>query len=657
MIHAIETARDLVPRPGGAAPGELRAGDPPVVAALLTSPGFLSALDSLARRLGKDEQAVRAEAAGYLREMSAVHDPVVAGTWERFARWMVRGYDILTDDNALAELRRLDRRHSLIFLISHRSYLDEFALPPLLVRARLDPPYGLAGANLNFFPLGTIARRIGMVHVRRATADIPVYRLALRSYVGHMVAAGVNLMWSIEGGRTRTGKLRPPRHGLLRYVSDAVASSELADPLVVPVSIIYDQLPLHEVARMAQEARGTAKQPEDLRWLIGYARGLKARLGGIHIDFGTPIPLRERLQAYRVDGVEEGQLVERVALEVCHRINRTTPVTATAAVCVAMLGADRALTLDEVCATVAPLARYLSRRGWPVAAASDLTDRSTVRRTLQDLVSSGVLTCFAGGPETVWGMGADQHLVAAVYRNSAVHVLLVRAIAELALLSLARHKGGTLRMAWEDALELRELLKFDFFFAARAEFAEELWSEVAIMAGGARPAEISPADAERWLRDAAPLVAHLVLRPFIDAYRIVAEQLVLDDDAAELDEERFLADCLDLGRQWAMQRRVASEESVSAEMFRTALKMARHRGLLEPGASPHELVTRRRALAVQLDRVLHDVQEIAVLGATSAVVPPEPRASQEITTLGMTRTVVAPEPQPSLRSVSDGIGG
>lgn len=614
------------------APGAL-AVDPPEVTAVLDDPRFGSALAEMAARLGRDEIEVRAEAAGHLREMAGVHDPTIASAWERFAAWMVRGYEILADDDALAELRRLDRKHSLIFLISHRSYLDEFALPPLLVRARLAAPYGLAGANLNFFPLGTIARRIGVVHVRRVTGNVPVYRQSLRSYVGRLVANRENLVWSIEGGRSRTGKLRPPRYGLLRYVADAVEASDGADALVVPVSIVYDQLPLHEVTRMAAEARGRVKQQEDVRWLIGYARGLDNRLGGIHIDFGAPVPLRERLDAYRGDGVPDDQVVERLGLEICHRLNRATPVTATAAVCVAMLGADRALTLDEVCATVAPLARYLSLRGWPVAAAADLTDRSTVRRTLADLVSSGVLTCFAGGAETVWGTAPDQHLVAAVYRNSAVHVLLVKAIAELSLLSLVGREEPGLGPAWQEALELRELLKFDFFFAARDEFAEELWAEAAIMAGEPRPSAVTAADAERWLAASVPLVAPLILRPFLDAYRIVAEQLVLSEDDAAPDPERLVEDCLNLGRQWAMQRRVASEESVSAEMFRTALKMARHRGLLDPAADPTELANRRRALAVQLDLTLDGVQRIATWGAgapssstprTMSVIPQQP---------------------------------
>ncbi len=495
------------------------------VAQLLRAPAFRSQVRDLAQRLGRSEEDVLAEAAGALREMSATHNEAVIARWQRFGRWMRRGYDTLLDEEALAGLRQLDRKHSLIFLFSHRSYLDEWVLPPALFSSGISPPYGLAGANLNFFPLGTVARRTGIVHIRRSTSDAPVYRLALRAYVGQLVANRANLIWSIEGGRSRTGKLRPPRYGLLRYVVDAVEAVDAPEALVVPVSIVYDQLPAHEVSLMVSEATGLGKQPENVRWLLGYARGLRHRLGRVYLDLGQPLRLRERLAELRVDDPAETHAVERVALEVSHRINRATPVTPTAAVCVALLAADRALTMAEVLATVAPLADYLQRRGWPVAGAANLTDRSTVRRALQELVASGVLTCYSGGTETVWGIGADQHLVAAVYRNSAIHVLVVRAIAELVLVAVARRDGSG-HSAWDEALRLRELLKFDFFFARRRDFAGELLAELALIDPdiGQVDAEVSPHDAERWLQRARPHVAHLVLRPFLDAYSVVAEQ-------------------------------------------------------------------------------------------------------------------------------------
>jgi glycerol-3-phosphate O-acyltransferase len=475
--------------------------------------------------------------------------------------------------------------------------------------------FGVAGANLDFFPLGTVARRTGIVHVRRSTGSLPLYRLALRSYFGRLVAEKANLGWSIEGGRTRTGKLRPPRYGLLRYIADAVDSSAAdVDPLLVPVSFMYDQLPVHEVGKMAAEARGEEKQAEDLRWLVDYARGLRERLGRMYLDFGEPVPLRARLAELAGDGVSENR-VERVALEVCHRINEATPVTPTAAVCIALLAADRALTLNQVLATVRPLAEYITERGRPVAGGASLTDRSTVRWALRELTRSGVLDCFPGGAEAVWTVGDKQHLVAAVYRNSAVHVLLSRAIAELALAVVAAsppaEQGRPETSVVDVALRLRELLKFDFFFAQREPFTAELTAEVETLARPDRSTglDVEPTQAGAWLDRADPLVAHLVLRPFLDAYRLVAEQLADIDPDEEVDPAALTTLCLRVGTQRALQRTLASEESVSREMFSGALKLARHLGLLDPDTP--ELGKRRREFADELAELTRAVGRIA----------------------------------------------
>src|ERR1700747_847609 len=199
-------------RPNGSA-----ATDPPDEAeAVLDSDGCVRAVVQLASQLGRDVADVRAEAAGYVREMAATHVPSVVRAWQAWSAWMVRGFQVVIDEDDLAKLRALDRDHALIFLISHRSYLDQFSFPPRLVQGGIAPTFGLAGANLNFFPLGTFARRNGVIPVRRATGDIPAYRVALRAVVGRMVSSGRNLVWSIAGGRARTGKRRTPRSVLSR---------------------------------------------------------------------------------------------------------------------------------------------------------------------------------------------------------------------------------------------------------------------------------------------------------------------------------------------------------------------------------------------------------------------------------------------------------
>ena len=593
--------------------------DTPEVSQLLADDAFDEALERLARKPDKDVSDVKSEAAGYLREMSATHSARVDKVWDGFGRWLNRAHDVEVNEEQARRVRALSRKHSLLFLMSHKSYLDGFTLPIALVAHGIDAPFTMGGANLNFFPVGAIASRTGVVFIRRSTSDNPVYRLALRSYIGQLIRNQHNLCWSIEGGRTRTGKLRPPAYGILRYVVDAVEASPGTDPLIIPVSFVYEQL--HEVSLMTTEARGGAKRPEDLRWLVNFARSQGERLGRAYLDFGTPIPVRERLAELASEDPSGAHAVERIALETCHRINRATPVTVTGVVCLALLAADRSLTLDEVLGTVAPLARYIERRNWPVAGGVNLTDRATIRRTLQELVSSGVLSSYGAGTETIWGVGAQQHLVAAFYRNTAVHILVDRAIGELSLVAAAETDGDAAQVAVQESLRLRDLLKFDFFFPGRAEFTEEMLAELV----GIDPTAVdlfdtfSAADARRWLTAVRPYTAHLVLRPFVDAYHVVADRLAEWAADEEFDEKRFLDECLRVGKQWVLQRRLASEESVSLELFKPALRLARHRGLLD--STTPELSKLRREFADEITSTARRINEIAALAKSTGAQP------------------------------------
>jgi glycerol-3-phosphate O-acyltransferase len=590
------------------------------VSELLADDTFDEALEQLAGKLDRDVSDVKSEAAGYLREMSATHSARVDKVWDGFGRWLNRAHDVEVDEEQARRVRVLSRKHSLLFLMSHRSYLDGFTLPLALAAHGIDAPFTMGGANLNFFPVGGIASRTGVVFIRRSTSDIPVYRLALRSYIGRLIDNRHNLCWSIEGGRTRTGKLRPPVYGILRYVLDALDASPGTDPLIIPVSFVYEQL--HEVSLMTTEARGGHKRPEDLRWLVNFARSQgQRRLGRAYLDFGAPLPVRERLAELSSEDPSGTHAVERIALDTCHRINRVTPVTVTGVVCLALLAADRSLTLDEVLGTVAPLARYIEGRNWPVAGGVNLTDRATIRRTLQELVSSGVLSSYGAGTETIWGVGAQQHLVAAFYRNTTVHVLVDRAIGELSLVAAAETDGDAPQVSEQESLRLRDLLKFDFFFPARAEFTGEMRAELI----GIDPTAVelfdtfSAADARRWLTALRPYTAHLVLRPFVDAYHVVADRLAEWDADEEFDEKRFLDECLRVGKQWVLQRRLASAESVSLELFKPVLRLARHRGLLE--STRPELSKLRREFADEITSTARRINDIASLASSAAAQP------------------------------------
>lgn len=576
---------------------------------LVDREGFQPGVVSLAERLGQPQAEVEAQALAGVAEMGAGHAPVPMWLWRRLGRRLLRNYELRVDEQALGRLRRLDRTHTLVWLPSHRSYLDTWTAPAALDAFGFPPYYVMGGINLDFWPFGDLARRTGLVFIRRSVRDDPVYRFALRQYLAHLVAEGADFGWSIEGGRTRTGKLRPPRYGLLRYLSDAVRQSGAKNVLLVPMSIVYDQLP--EVREMAAEARGQVKRPEDFRWLLRFARRQGRGGGGVYIDFGDPIPLAERL--VELDQEQSGHEVERVALDVCHRINRVTPILPGAAVTIALLAADRALTLDEVVAAVTPLGTYFARRGFPIATSGRLDHPALVLRALESLAAADAAVRFDGGREPVWSIGPEQHLVAAFYRNSAIHFLVERAVAELARERSRTDEGFSPAAGWDEALRLRELLKFEFFFPRKREFLDDMRLELDLLVEDPGTMPLAP----------------LVLRPFLESYLVVADCLAATSPGHRLHERVFLRECLGLGQQWLLQRRLTSAESVSLELFKTGLALARHRGLEGPGGTGLE-----RARQAFVDELRETLALLATVGtrpgpasATAGGPRPEPEAA------------------------------
>lgn len=347
-------------------------------------------------------------------------------------------------------------------------------LRPALLANDLPLNHVMGGLNINFWPIGPIGKRSGTVFIRRKIEGDEIYKWTLREYMRYLLTKRFNLEWYIEGGRSRTGKLRPPRFGLLNYLAKAFRDSGMSDVYLVPVSLTYDQL--YEVGAMAAEAHGQAKSKESLRWLFGYVRAQGQRHGVAHVNVGRPMSLADYL------GQEDDLrlAVQKTAFEVCHRINEVTPVTASSLVMLAFLGIeDRALTVAEVGGILGPLVDYITARSLPTAGDVDLTDPQVIRKAVRTHLDSGVLKSFDQGSERVFYLGRDQHLVAAFYRNNTIHFLVMRAIAEMVLRAAVDQQfTDPLEDGWNAALRIRDLLKFEFFFSEKDSFRKELRAEL-----------------------------------------------------------------------------------------------------------------------------------------------------------------------------------
>ena len=586
---------------------------------ILARPAFRGEIALLASRLGRGAEDVLREAERDLREIAAAHQPTMIDLIVQFWKYgMTRGYDqvLRYERAALDRIRDLSQHHSVVFLPTHKSNLDHAVLQVLLHENGMPQNHTAGGINMNFFPIGPLVRRAGVFFIRRTFKDDEVYKSVLRHYIDYLVEKRFPLEWYIEGGRSRSGKLLPPRFGLLAYVVDAYRRGRCEDVHLIPVSIAYDQI--SDVSDYAAEQRGGAKEREGFAWLVRILRRMGKRYGRIHVRFGEDVSLAKLLGAPNPhaapDPDEQSLALQKLAFEVCVRINRATPITPISLVCLSLLGrGDRALSVEELRTSLRNLVEYVQRCRLPMTDEIALDSSETLTPVLEELTASGLLQRYAEGPEVVYGIGPGQHLAAAYYRNTVMHFFVTGAIAELALLRAAEPGVEDRRGEfWNAALALRDLLKFEFFFPDREHFLAELRRELAMhVPQFERALDEGPDAITGILPRLRPFHAHRILRPFLEAYRVVADALERAPASAKLDDAAFLRGCLALGQQYVLQGRVARQESVSQALFATALKLARHRGLAESDAG--DLPEKRRAFAAELREDIRRVDAIEAL--------------------------------------------
>lgn len=531
-----------------------------------------------------------------------------------FSRFLYsRGFDpnLDYDREQLEAMRKNLEEHPAVMLWSHRSNLDSAVLAVALQENRLPRAHIFAGINMSFGLMGPLLRRSGVIFIRRSFGGDALYKYVLKEFVGYLAEKRFNLSWSIEGTRSRTGKMLPPKLGLLGFVADAYLEGRSDDILLQPVSISFDQL--HETAEYAAYARGGEKTPEGLEWLLNFIKAQGERnYGKIYVRFPEAVSVGQYLDSsngeINQDPAAKKLALQKMAFEVAWRILRVTPINATGLVSALLLTTrGRALTLGQLHLALQDSLDYLQRKQTPMTnSALRLRTTDGVQAAVDALSNGHPVTRVDGGHEPVWRIAPEHEHEAAFYRNTLVHAFLETSIVELALAHAGRAKeGDRVEIFWAQAMRLRDLLKFDFYFAHSTAFrkhlAEEMaWHadwEVQVAAGGEAVDEL--------LRAKRPLMAHAMLRPFLEAYEIVAD--VLCDAPAEIGEKELNTLALGVGSQYAAQGKVRSIESVSALLFATARKMAADQHLLEPAP---DLKERRLAFLEELRGIVGDMDHI-----------------------------------------------
>lgn len=562
-------------------------------------------LFAIASERGEPRTEVIEEANEYFNEMISIPTSFWLDVWIKFSNFCLGlGYErqLNYDPKDLERVRTIVRNHPSALLWTHKTYIDGFVIPKLLFDNNFPVPHFFAGANLNIPVMGRLVKRAGGVFIKRTFADNPVYKAALRHYIGYLMEKRFPLTWSFEGTRSRLGKLMPPKYGVLKYVLEGCHSAGSSDIHIIPVTVSYDLI--RDAEEYAREQSGVPKAPESLSWLVGYIRSLARPMGKIYVDFGEPVVLPE------APSPDDRMAVAKVAFQVAVEANRVTPITYPAVICMALLGVyPRAQTESEVAATVADIITWAKGRNLRMSSDLDQQHLQDTGQLLDLMMGEGIITRFTGGPTTVYGIEAANVAVASYYRNTIVHFFVNKALIELGLIAVAESEaqGSAADLFWQEVLELRDLFKFEFFYPPTEAFRQEIAAELELLDPN-WVSELSEGSkgARRLLLRASPHVAHMTLQMYVESYSIAADLLANLAPGETIGTEDFIDRCMNYGKQALLQRRISSEASNLKLLFKNAWDMLTSRNLTDQSLPDYS--DARLAQAAALDRLIHRVE-------------------------------------------------
>ena len=326
-----------------------------LVEKVIKSEAVQLAIDAKAKRDGVEHERAEHVARKYAREISAdysysvvrILDLVLTWFWNR----IYRGVNV----KHFRQFRETSPGYEIVYVPCHRSHIDYLLLSYLLYYRGFVPPHIAAGVNLNMPLIGPLLRRGGAFFLRRSFRAQPLYAAVFNQYVSLILSRGVALEYFIEGTRSRTGRLLPPRVGMLSITVRAFLRYRNRPVMFQPVYIGYERLA--EGNSYISELSGQQKKAESLSDLRNVVNILRKNYGQVTVSFAEPVMLNERLeehapgweaQDYSMDSKPAWLpgLVDDLAERILVNINRSAHLNPVNLLAIALL-ASRKHALDE----------------------------------------------------------------------------------------------------------------------------------------------------------------------------------------------------------------------------------------------------------------------------------------------------------------------
>ncbi len=608
---------------------------------IVRTPRVRSVIHELAGEGARERFVVEARARAMLREIAASMEvDVIAAMGTAMKQIFERIYDGLDwDREGLERIREAARHGTVIVLPSHKSHIDYLLVSYVFWKVGMQPPLIAAGENLAFFPLGLLFRNAGAFFIRRKIGGDRLYSAALTAYVQKVVHEGYSMEFFLEGGRSRTGKLLPPKLGLLSMVVDAAYELPSRPLFFVPIAIGYERVV--EAKSYVRELSGGEKESESVAGLVRAVRVLAERYGRLNLQVGEILTL-ERIRADVDRAARAKQVAERAELtgelfiprravvtrlghQIIYEINRAMAVTGGSLTATALLSAsgrgvprtallrdaERLLsTLSHLGARIHPDLRApggaLSARaiddalklfasaGWiePHEAEGEAQKRRSIASPLRPPKPRARLDEADEAREPVYGLLDDRRMSLALSKNVIVHFFVPYALIATSV-RMSRRGPSPVRVVRDRVQRLSRLFKYEFMFRADATY-DQIFDETLAdlvkqgflrVEAGTLEVPSPEAAAQLWLFAST-------IASFIEGYRVAARALVTLVRKGPLAQKELVRRALVVGRRMFLAGAVVRKEAISRPVLDNAIAsfldqgyLARSDGKLVPAES------------------------------------------------------------------------
>ncbi|MBA5695688.1 glycerol-3-phosphate 1-O-acyltransferase PlsB [Acinetobacter radioresistens] len=255
-------------------------------------------------------------------------------------------------------VRELAKDYEIIYTPCHRSHIDYLLLSYVIYKRGLMVPYIAAGDNLNMPFVGQLLRGGGAFFIRRSFRGNALYTSVFKEYLYSILSRNTPLEYFIEGGRSRTGRLLPPKTGMLAMTVHSHLRGRAKPIAFVPTYIGYERL--MEGATYVGEMQGKPKEAESIFGILQTLRKIERIFGKVHVNFGEPVFLDDLLKQHGAENIvieknddpvpaAVSETINSSAVAILENINRAVVINPVSLLSLILLATPKHTLDEEVC--------------------------------------------------------------------------------------------------------------------------------------------------------------------------------------------------------------------------------------------------------------------------------------------------------------------